>query len=82
MAHLMTRFHDLALLLAAWGAALPAAGGEPWDRDWVEVRTEHFVIESALSEHRTLELASDLEGSGSAPWSSRPTGWRRSCTGT
>jgi hypothetical protein len=57
----MIRVHGLTLVLATW-AALPAAGGEPWDRDWVEVRTEHFVIESALSERRTLELAADLEG--------------------
>lgn len=48
-------------LLAALGLALACASRPPWERSWVEVRTPHFEIWSALSRPGTAELARDLE---------------------
>lgn len=40
----------------------PAAGATKlWERRWLEVKTEHFVIASALPERRSVELAVELE---------------------
>lgn len=47
------------LLLPA--LALPAAAKELWEYAWIEVRTPHFVIASALDEKRSVALAVDLE---------------------
>jgi hypothetical protein len=45
----------LALLLAGFATRLPL------DRRWIEVRTRHFSITSAMSEERSVELARGLE---------------------
>jgi hypothetical protein len=34
---------------------------EIWDRDWIEARTKHFVLVSAISRKKTLALARRLE---------------------
>ena len=47
-------------------AAVAADAREVWERSWIEVRSEHFVIASALSEQRTVELARELEDFRSA----------------
>ena len=40
----------------------PGAGAAPlWEKKWIEVRTPNFVINSALDEKRSLELARQLE---------------------
>ena len=38
-----------------------ALAGNLWDETWIEARSPHFVIVSALSEARTVELVKDLE---------------------
>lgn len=38
-----------------------ARAKDPWERPWLEVRTPHFRIKSAISESRTHDLARDLE---------------------
>ncbi len=48
-------------LLATSLVAVPASSKELWERKWIEVRTPHFVIVSALAEERTVDLAHDLE---------------------
>jgi tetratricopeptide (TPR) repeat protein len=50
----------LALLSLA-ALAAPAAAKELWEYDWIELRTPHFVIASALSEKKTRELGTELE---------------------
>lgn len=55
---LLLRWLCCAALLAAAGAV---DAREIWERAWLEVRSEHFVIASALSEERTLALAQELE---------------------
>jgi tetratricopeptide (TPR) repeat protein len=42
-------------------AASGAAAAELWQRSWVEARSARFVIVSAISEPRTIELAKELE---------------------
>ena len=51
----------LPLLLAA-----PVVARELWERKWIEVRTEHFSVASALDEKNTVRVASDLESFRSA----------------
>ena len=41
--------------------ALPASGKELWESEWIEVRTQHFVIASAQDAEKTIELAQELE---------------------
>jgi Flp pilus assembly protein TadD len=41
--------------------ALPASAKELWEQPWIEVRSPHFVIASALPEKRTVDLVRDLE---------------------
>jgi Flp pilus assembly protein TadD len=48
-------------LLSLVAAAAPSAADELWERRWIEVRTPHFTLASALDEERTTELARDLE---------------------
>ena len=55
---LLVRWLCCAALLAVAGAI---DAREIWERPWLEVRSEHFVIASALSEERTLALAVELE---------------------
>jgi hypothetical protein len=38
-----------------------ASAKELWELPWIEVRTPHFVIVSAIPEERTVNLARDLE---------------------
>jgi FimV-like protein len=38
-----------------------ASARELWEQPWIEVRSPHFVIVSAVSEERTAELARELE---------------------
>ena len=38
-----------------------AVAKEAWERDWIEVRSPHFTVISALPEPRTIELLTDLE---------------------
>src|SRR6476620_6022953 len=53
----------LACVLAAGSAAPSSIAGAAklWERDWREIKTEHFVIASALPEKRSVELAVELE---------------------
>ena len=53
----------LAFVLAAMSAAPSsiARAAKLWQRDWREIKTEHFVIASALPEKRSIELAVELE---------------------
>src|SRR5687767_1987715 len=55
----MPRPAVLALLALLAGA--PAAADELWERPWIEVRTPHFTLLSALGEERSVALARDLE---------------------
>src|SRR5262252_5961471 len=53
----------LVFALSAIGAA-PASvarAAKLWERGWRELKTEHFVIASALPEQRSAELAVELE---------------------
>jgi hypothetical protein len=54
------RSHGICLALALL-LARPGAAKDLWTYDWVEVRSPHFVIASALDEKRTRDLAVDLE---------------------
>src|SRR5688572_4424971 len=56
----MQRFHlfGCALLIAT---AAAAEAKEIWEGRWIEVRSEHFVLTSALSEQRSKALALELE---------------------
>ena len=55
-----TLVYALPILLGL--AASSRAVAEPlWEREWVEVRTEHFVVASALPQERSIELAVELE---------------------
>ena len=47
--------------LLAVAVAAPAFAKEVWERDWIEVRSPHFVVVSALAEARTVELVQELE---------------------
>jgi FimV-like protein len=58
----MPRLPRTVLLLMAIASTATAATGELWEQPWIEVRSPHFVIVSALAEQRTIELASELEG--------------------
>ncbi|HEU4428279.1 MAG TPA: hypothetical protein VFT98_05965, partial [Myxococcota bacterium] len=49
-----------SIVALAW-LATPASGKDLWERDWIEVRTEHFTVASALDEDDTVRLASELE---------------------
>ena len=49
------------VVLMALAAAAGAAPKELWDLSWIEVRSPHFVIVSALSDKRTIAVAHDLE---------------------
>ena len=51
----------LRLACMALLATSGAAGQELWDRQWIEVRSDHFVVASALSEQETVDLATSLE---------------------
>jgi hypothetical protein len=53
----------LMFALAAVSAATArvAHAAKLWEREWREIKTEHFVIASALSEKSTIALAVDLE---------------------
>src|SRR5262245_34042524 len=42
-------------------ASSTACAKELWERPWIEVRSPHFVIVSAISEKQSVELALDLE---------------------
>jgi tetratricopeptide (TPR) repeat protein len=56
------RFAGISLLLAlAIGAAAGASARELWEREWTQVRSEHFTLASALSRERSVELAVELE---------------------
>ena len=57
------RLIGLAVLLAVCATA---TAKEIWERPWVEVRTEHFILASALSEERSVALAIELENFRSA----------------
>ena len=46
----------MLLLCSQFGFAM-----EVWERDWIQVRSPHFTVNSALSEKRTVELVTDLE---------------------
>src|SRR5687768_10864883 len=50
-------------IVVAVGLAVAAevTAKEIFERPWIEVRSEHFVIKSGLSEEQTRELATDLE---------------------
>jgi len=39
----------------------PGAAREPWEHDWIEVRSPNFVVASEISERRTVELIENLE---------------------
>jgi hypothetical protein len=45
------------VLLACAGAR----AAELWERNWIEVTTQHFVFVSALNEDTTIRYAKDLE---------------------
>ena len=50
------------IVLAALLFAQPAAKAkEPEERDWIEVRTEHFRLYSALKEKESIDLVRQLE---------------------
>lgn len=51
------------LLFSAASAASPsvARAAKLWERAWREIKTEHFVIATALPEDRSVELAAELE---------------------
>lgn len=59
----MSRHAAFLVVFLAASAATPsvARAAKLWEREWREIRTEHFVIASALSENRSVELAADLE---------------------
>jgi hypothetical protein len=56
----MQRFHLVAcaMLIAVAGVA---DAKEIWEGRWIEIRSEHFVLASALSEQRSTALALQLE---------------------
>jgi len=56
----MQRFHlvGCAMLIAVAGVA---DAKEIWEGRWIEIRSEHFVLASALSEQRSTALALQLE---------------------
>ena len=50
--------------LALWlllGLALPTSAKPLWQQDWIEVRSPHFVVVSALPQARTTRLVVELE---------------------
>lgn len=49
------------LRLAVVVVVLPLHANEFWEQPWIEVRSPHFIIVSALSEQRTVELVKGLE---------------------
>src|SRR5687767_8572041 len=56
----MQRFHLVGCaFLIAVGAVADAK--EIWEGRWIEIRSEHFVLMSALSEQRSMALALELE---------------------
>jgi tetratricopeptide (TPR) repeat protein len=55
------RFAAVGMLAALLAPALGAEAKEIWEYPWIEVRSEHFVVESALSEEKTRALVTDLE---------------------
>jgi FimV-like protein len=57
----MLRQSFICVFLMALAAAAGAAPKELWDLPWIEVRSPHFVIVSALTEKRTVAVARDLE---------------------
>ena len=42
-------------------ACAGARASELWERNWIEVTTQHFVFVSALNEDTTIRYAKDLE---------------------
>lgn len=40
------------LLTALFAAPLPASAKQIWEYPWIEVRSEHFTVCSAISEER------------------------------
>src|SRR5262245_15687298 len=53
--------HLFALAVVISVASTTAAAKELWERPWIEVRSPHFVIVSAIPRNATIELARDLE---------------------
>ena len=53
----------LTLTIALVCASLPSAvtARKLWERNWREIKTEHFVIDSALPQSRSVALATELE---------------------
>lgn len=57
----MQRFHVVVCTLLAATAAATAGAKEIWEGTWVEIRSEHFVLASALSQKQSIALALQLE---------------------
>jgi tetratricopeptide (TPR) repeat protein len=56
------RFVLLVLALApVLAAPSPVSAAKIWEREWREIRTQHFVIASALPEDQSAALATELE---------------------
>lgn len=49
------------VMLAALTITMSASAKELWEQPWIEVRSPHFIIVSAISEERTVDLAHELE---------------------
>lgn len=62
----MPRQPFIFFVLMALTAAAGAAPKELWDLPWIEVRSPHFVIVSALPEKHSVAIARDLEDFRSA----------------
>jgi len=62
----MLRLSLTFVVLIAFAPAIGASKKELWDLSWIEVRSPHFVIVSALPEKRTVAVAHDLENFRSA----------------
>lgn len=57
----MSEFSRWMVLTLLALVAATASGKEPWELAWIEIRSPHFVVTSALSENRSIELIRDLE---------------------
>lgn len=58
----MIRHSPLTLMLVfAMATTMPASAKELWELPWIEVRSPHFIIVSAVPEERTIGLARELE---------------------
>lgn len=55
----MTRLRFVAIFIVAFAGS--ASAKELWERPWIEVRSPHFVIISAIPKDVTIDLARDLE---------------------